>query len=72
MNIHQKAQIVTEPIEAKTLFENPKSQNQSYLENRIYKTISFTKNSLENTLITNLIVSETSRSRGIPKLNAVI
>jgi len=65
----QKAQKITEPIEAKISFRFPNLQNQSYLENRNYKTISFIRNCLKNTIITNPIVSESPRNRRLPKLN---
>jgi hypothetical protein len=43
MKIQQKGQKITEPTEAKTVVCFPILHNQSYLENRNHKTISYTK-----------------------------
>ena len=64
-----KAQKITEPIVSKTSICFSMLQNQAYLENRNYKTISFIRNCLKNTIITNPIVSESPRNRRLPKLN---
>jgi len=72
MENRQKGKKVTEPIEAKPLIENQKSQNQSYLQTPYYKTASFTKIHLKNGLFTNLFVSVTRETPLLPKLNGGI
>ena len=72
MKNQQKAQNITEPTEPKTLICFSMLQNQSYLENQIYKTISFIQTCLKNALITNRIVSKISWNEDTPKLNTGI
>jgi hypothetical protein len=65
----QKAQITTKPIEAKIIVCFPFLQNQSYLENLYYKTISFNSFLFRNTIFTKRSVSEIRRTPGLSKLN---
>jgi hypothetical protein len=72
MKNQQKGQKVTEPTEAKTVVCFPNLQNVSYLQNRNYKTISFTKKMFLEDLFPVRIVSETSRRGGLSKLTTGI